>query len=265
VLFRSVGVIAGQSIGEPGTQLTMRTFHSGGIANAQGDITQGLPRVSELFEARIPKGAALLAEIEGTICIAKRAGKQETIIRVIGEDSKEYKVSTGQSLLVEDGQIVSIGTPLTAGALNPKQILDLQGREATARYLVNEVQRVYRSTGVYVGDKHVEVIVRQMLRSTLLKDTGDTDFLPGDIVNRAPLLQANREILVQGGSPAKARPILFGLTKAALQTESWVAAASFQETSKVLTKAAIGAQVSSLNGYKQSIVVGGLIPHMINA
>jgi DNA-directed RNA polymerase subunit beta' len=259
----AVGIIAGQSIGEPGTQLTMRTFHSGGIANAQGDITQGLPRVSELFEARIPKGAALLSEVEGTVQLEKRADTGETIIQVTGEGAKEYKAGSGQSLQVSDGQTVFIGTPLTVGPCNPKQLLDLMGREAVARYLVNEVQRVYRGTGVYISDKHVEVIVRQMLRSVFLSDPGDTDLLPGDTVHRTRLLQANREILAQGGDPARVRPLLFGLTKTALNTASWVAAASFQETSKVLTRAAITAQTTFLDGYKEQILIGGQIPHIV--
>jgi DNA-directed RNA polymerase subunit beta' len=264
----AVGVIAGQSIGEPGTQLTMRTFHSGGIANAQGDITQGLPRVIELFEARMPKGAALLAESEGTIQIEKQADSGKTIIRLVNHElpestptsTKEYELSPGQSLLVEDGQTVHIGTPLTSGAQNPKQILDLQGREATARYLINEVQRVYRSTGVYMSDKHVEVIVRQMLRSVQISDPGDTALLPGDLIDRFRFLHTNEEILAQGGEPAQAHPVLLGLTRAALNTASWVAAASFQETSKVLTNAAIGGQVDYLKGYKERIMLGARIP-----
>jgi DNA-directed RNA polymerase subunit beta' len=264
----AVGVIAGQSIGEPGTQLTMRTFHSGGIANAQGDITQGLPRVSELFEARVPKGAALLAEAEGTIQIEKRADTGKTVIRIAGNGSsepptdqrKEYEMAPGQALLVKDGQAVDIGTPLTTGARNPRQILDLQGREATARYLINEVQRVYRSTGVYINDKHIEVIVRQMLRYVLIADVGDTALLPGGLIDRFSLAKANGEILVQGGEPALARPTLLGLTKTALHTSSWVAAASFQETSKVLINAAIWGKVDSLKGYKERIVLGARIP-----
>jgi DNA-directed RNA polymerase subunit beta' len=267
----AVGVIAGQSIGEPGTQLTMRTFHSGGIANAQGDITQGLPRVSELFEARVPKGAALLAETEGTIQIEKRADMGKTVIRLVGNISsepptdqpKEYEMEPFQALLVKDGQAVDIGTPLTTGARNPRQILDLQGREATARYLINEVQRVYRSTGVYINDKHVEVIVRQMLRYVLIADVGDTTLLPGDLIDRFGFAKANGEALVQGGEPALARPTLLGLTKTALHTSSWIAAASFQETSRVLIKAAIRGQVDPLKGYKERIVLGARIPRAV--
>jgi DNA-directed RNA polymerase subunit beta' len=260
----AVGIIAGQSIGEPGTQLTMRTFHSGGIANAQGDITQGLPRVSELFEARVPRGAALLAETCGTAKLEKEADTGKTVIRVVAQgesnQSKAYAVGAGQSLLIENGQSVQIGTPLTTGAQNPRQLLDLQGREAVARYLLNEVQRVYRTTGVSINDKHIEVIVRQMLRYVQISDPGDTAFLPGDLVDRFQFMQENAEIVAQGGTPALARPALLGLTRAALQTASWIAAASFQETSRVLTGAAIRRQVDPLRGYKERIVLGARIP-----
>jgi DNA-directed RNA polymerase subunit beta' len=267
----AVGVIAGQSIGEPGTQLTMRTFHSGGIAHAQGDITQGLPRVNELFEAWAPKRVALLAEVEGTVQIDKQAGTGKSSIRIIGNTSsdpsidqpKEYEIAPWQSLLVEDGQTVAIGTPLTTGACDPRQILNLQGREATASYLINEVQRVYRSTGVYISDKHLEVIVRQMLRYVQISYEGDTACLPGEIVDRFVYMAGNAAIMAQGGEPAQARPVLLGLTRAALRTSSWVAAASFQETSKVLTKAAIQGQVDPLRGYKERVVLGARIPRSV--
>ena len=264
----AVGIIAGQSIGEPGTQLTMRTFHSGGIANAQGDITQGLPRVNELFEARVPKGAALLAETEGTIHIEKQAGTGRTVIRITQParsttspgQVREYQVIPGQALTVEEGQTVVMGTKLSAGACDPRQLLHLLGREATAHYLVNEVQRVYRATGVFLNDKHVEVIVRQMLRYVQVIDPGDTDLLPTAILDRFSFLDANAQMLAQGGQPAMARPVLLGLTRAALCTSSWVAAASFQETSRVLTNAAIRGQVDPLKGYKQRVILGARIP-----
>jgi DNA-directed RNA polymerase subunit beta' len=260
----AVGIIAGQSIGEPGTQLTMRTFHSGGIANAQGDITQGLPRVSELFEARVPRAAALLAEICGMVQIEKEADTEKTVIRIIpqgeSDQAKVYTVAAAQSLLVEDGACVQIGTPLTTGARNPRQVLALQGREATARYLLSEVQRVYRTTGVYINDKHIEVIVRQMLRYVQVSDPGDTSLLPGDLVDRFHFMRENTQTLSQGGTPALARPALPGLTRVALQTASWIAAASFQETSRVLTGAAIRGQVDPLRGYKERIVLGARIP-----
>ncbi|GAC1343473.1 MAG: DNA-directed RNA polymerase subunit beta' [Ktedonobacteraceae bacterium] len=264
----AVGIIAGQSIGEPGTQLTMRTFHSGGIANAQGDITQGLPRVNELFEAWVPKRAAFLAEIDGTVQIEKRADTGKTIIRLVNDDAsapinhqtKDDELPPGQPLIVENGQVVTIGTPLTGGSCNPRHILDLQGREATARYLINEVQRVYRATGVSLSDKHIEVIVRQMLRHVQISEPGDTILLPGDLIDRCSLIHTNEEILAQGGDPAQARPALLGLTRTALQTASWVAAASFQETGKVLTNAAIRGQIDSLKGYKERVVLGARIP-----
>jgi DNA-directed RNA polymerase subunit beta' len=264
----AVGVIAGQSIGEPGTQLTMRTFHSGGIANAQGDITQGLPRVIELFEARHPRGEAILAEKEGTIQIEKWAETGKTVLRILGQgisdldvgESHIYELEPFQAPVVVDGQAVEIGMPLTAGTLNPRHILRVQGREATARYLINEVQRVYRAAGVYINDKHVEVIVRQMLRYVQVSDPGDTSLLPGDLIDRYRFACVNSVILAQGGTPALAHPVLLGLTKAVLQTASWIAAASFQETSKVLTQAAIRGQVDPLRGYKERIVLGARIP-----
>ncbi len=266
----AVGVIAGQSIGEPGTQLTMRTFHSGGIANAQGDITQGLPRVSELFEARVPKGAALLAESDGIVQIEKRADTGKTVIRIsnpdalrVSEKPSAHELAPGQSPTVQPGQAVVLGTPLTSGARNPRQILDLQGRTETARYLINEVQGVYRGTGVYINDKHIEVIVRQMLRFVQISHPGDTALLPGDLIDRFSFAHANEAILAQGGEPATAQPVLLGLTKTALHTTSWVAAASFQETSKVLTQAAIRGQVDYLKGYKERIVLGARIPRSV--
>ena len=264
----AVGIIAGQSIGEPGTQLTMRTFHSGGIANAQGDITQGLPRVIELFEARVPKGAALLAETEGTVHIEKRGATGSVVIRILDSASpltptgglREYNIVPSQMLTVKEGQAVALGTPLTAGACDPRQILNLQGRDAAARYLINEVQQVYRGTGVYISDKHIEVIVRQMLRYVQVSNPREADLLPGDILDRFSFIQTNARTLAQGGQPAIARPVLLGLTKAALCTSSWIAAASFQETSKVLTNAAIRGQVDPLKGYKERIVLGARLP-----
>jgi DNA-directed RNA polymerase subunit beta' len=173
-------------------------------------------------------------------------------------------MAPGQALLVKDGQTVESGTPLTTGARNPRHILDLQGREATARYLINEVQRVYRSTGVYINDKHIEIIVRQMLRFVYISDPGDTTLLPGDLIDRFSFTCANKALLAQGGEPATAQPVLLGLTKTALHTTSWVAAASFQETSKILTQAAIRGQVDALKGYKERIVLGARIPRSVD-
>ncbi len=260
----AVGIIAGQSIGEPGTQLTMRTFHSGGIAHAQGDITQGLPRVNELFEARVPARAALLSLTAGRVQLERREATGRQRLRVSDPAApfaeRTYDFAAGQRLLVEEGQSVEIGTPLTAGPLDPQQLLKLLGREAVARYLVMEVQRVYRATGVYLNDKHIEIIVRQMLRSVQIVQSGDTDLLVGTIMDRFACASANLAVIVQGGSPALARPVLLGLTRTAFQTASWVAAASFQDTSRVLTQAAIRRQVDPLRGFKERIALGLPLP-----
>jgi DNA-directed RNA polymerase subunit beta' len=276
----AVGVIAAQSIGEPGTQLTMRTFHSGGIANAQGDITLGLPRVEELFEVRAPKHRAVISEIDGIVQIEKDEATGAHRFRVTsGEavyDAKQtlpsnsahnevceeriYSVPAGQKLLVEHGQSIPAGTLLSAGTLDPQDLLRTLGRETTARYLVSEVQRVYRSTGVYLHDKHIEVIVRQMLRFVSVRDVGDTPLLPGEIVDCFTVEATNARVLAQGGTPALVSPVLFGLTKAALQTRSPLAAASFQDTSRVLAWAAIRGERDTLQGFKERLVVGRRIP-----
>jgi DNA-directed RNA polymerase subunit beta' len=268
-----VGIIAGQSIGEPGTQLTMRTFHSGDIANAQGDITQGLPRVSELFEARMSKGAALLAEFDGIVHIKQHAqtgNKMLHLISACGSDASDtpaelpaeqvYELAPAHALLVEDGQSVHQGTALTAGACHPPRILELQGREAAAHALVSEVQRIYRASGVYTNDKHLECILRQMLRYVLVTEPGDSSLLPGDLIDRFQYAQVNAATLAQEGTPALARPVLLGLTRTALRTASWIAAASFQETSGVLTAAAIRGQLDPLRGYKERVILGLSIP-----
>lgn len=221
-----------------------------------------------MYKCQTPKGAALLAEIEGTIHIEKQANTGRTMIRITRPacsptspgQGRAYQVVPGQALTVEEGQTVVIGTKLSAGACDPRQLLHLLGREATAHYLVNEVQRVYRATGVFLHDKHVEVIVRQMLRYVQVTDPGDTDLLPTVILDRFSFLNANTCTLAQGGQPALARPVLLGLTRAALCTSSWVAAASFQETSRVLTRAAIWGQIDSLTGYKQRVILGTRIP-----
>lgn len=322
----AVGVIAGQSIGEPGTQLTMRTFHSGGIANAQGDITQGLPRVSELFEARPPKQKALLSSYAGIVeidqenSIGKRcirikdstvfceekmlpanahllvvdqeqvhadqvlawwldpgAGHQEICASSTGqirlearnrclqlwvEETHGYSqdIPAGAHICVTSGQRVEVGMPLTTGAPDPKELLALCGREVTARYLIEEVQRVYRTTGVYISDQHPELIVRQMLRYVQVMDEADTSLVPGEILDRFAFEQINAHILAQGGTPALAQPVLLGLVRAALQTSSWIAGASFQETARVLTQASIRRQVDNLLGLKEHVILGLLIP-----
>jgi DNA-directed RNA polymerase subunit beta' len=276
----AVGIIAAQSIGEPGTQLTMRTFHSGGIANAQGDITLGLPRVEELFEVRTPTNRAVISEIDGVVEIERDDGTGVQRVRVTSQEEgcsanpalpdtttydevceeRTYSIPAGQKLLVEHGQAILAGTPLVAGALNPQDLLRTLGREATAGYLVSEVQCVYRSTGVYLHDKHIEVIVRQMLRFVSVRDVGDTPLLPGEVLDRFTVEDVNVRVLVQGGAPALVSPVLFGLTKTALQARSPLAAASFQDTSRVLAWAAIRGERDTLRGFKERLVVGRRIP-----
>jgi DNA-directed RNA polymerase subunit beta' len=256
----AVGIVAGQSVGEPGTQLTMRTFHSGGVANAEADITQGLPRVEELFDGRIPKNKAVLSDIEGIISIKKdEAGMRHIHVTSLDEE-RVYDVVAVRQLLVEDGERVMPGQALTAGNPDPQDLLRLLGGDATARYLVGEVQKVYRGTGVYLADKHIECIVRQMLRYVCVNNPGDTNLLPGEITDRFRYAEMNAQILAQGGTPARAQPILLGLTKAVLQTRSWIAAASFQDTSRVLMQAAIRGQRDGILGYKERLVLGRRIP-----
>jgi DNA-directed RNA polymerase subunit beta' len=322
----AVGVIAAQSIGEPGTQLTMRTFHTGGVAGL--DITQGLPRVEELFEARIPKGKATLAEAGGVVEVSRadgarkvrvvsheefevshsvdkgmeldtaiaegalvgegqvlargtKAGKEVTLqariggkitlskvkasggeirIRALEEDVKEYPIAHGAQLRVGDGDEVRAGDALTAGSVSPQELLYISGREAVQDYLVREVQKVYRSQGVDINDKHIEVIVRQMMRKVRVESGGDTELLPGEIISQWEYDQANAEVLAEGGEPAIAATVLLGLIKAALNTASWLSAASFQETTRVLTEAAISGKVDRLRGLKENVIIGKLIP-----
>jgi DNA-directed RNA polymerase subunit beta' len=256
----AVGIIAGQSVGEPGTQLTMRTFHSGGVANAQGDITQGLPRVEELFDGRVPKNKAVLSDIEGIVSVKKDEAGIRHIHVTAPDEERVYDVGVGRQLLVKDGQRVTPGQALTAGHPDPQDILRLLGRDATARYLVSSVQKVYRATGVYLADKHIECIVRQMLRYVCVNDPGDTRLFPGEITDRFAYAEMNAQVLAQGGTPARAQPVLLGLTKAVLQTRSWIAAASFQDTSRVLMKAAIRGQRDGILGYKERLVLGRRIP-----
>nr|MBA3336580.1 DNA-directed RNA polymerase subunit beta' [Chloroflexia bacterium] len=316
-LGEAVGIIAAQSIGEPGTQLTMRTFHTGGVARA--DITTGLPRVEELFEARVPKGQAFLAEKEGVVSIeptdtgrvlaitstevesrpyrlgegwepALAAGtmvlKDKTVIahgpdeqkayadmegtafidgrtiyvRNEREDRQEINVPAAYQIFVEDGEYVSLGDQLTDGAKDPQQILHTLGRDAVQRYIIDQVQKVYRSQGVNTNDKHIEVICRQMLRKVRIEYPGDTDFLQDERIDRFQFIQINEEILAQGGEPATAMPELLGITKASLETDSFLSAASFQETTRVLTEAAINGKVDHLRGLKENVIIGKLIP-----
>ncbi len=322
----AVGIIAAQSIGEPGTQLTMRTFHTGGIAGAQGDITQGLPRVEELFEARVPKDKAEISEIDGVVEIVtdensgartvrvvstnvffdeyplpagsqvlvndqERVEKEQTIAMLPAEDGNEpqpvvartggeviinpdgmlsirfeerdersYPIPAARNIAVENGQRIQAGTALTSGLRDPQDVLRIQGREAVQMYLVKEVQKVYRNTGVYINDKHIEVIIRQMLRRVKVDEPGDTDMLPNDLVDRFDYEEKNARVLAEGGEPATAQTVLLGVTKASLNTDSWLAAASFQETTRVLTEAAIEAQTDHLVGLKENVIIGKLIP-----
>jgi DNA-directed RNA polymerase subunit beta' len=316
----AVGIIAAQSIGEPGTQLTMRTFHTGGIAGAQEDITQGLPRVEELFESRVPKEKAVVSEIDGVVAvqheesgarkvrvadvqvvvdeyplpkgsellvkdgdevavgaaIAKRPGGTEVLASATGtavvnakdrlsvrsevREEREYAIPAALNIDVRDGDHVNAGQPLTNGLIDPQDVLRIQGREAVHLYLVKEVQKVYRSTGVYINDKHIEIIVRQMLRRVRIDDPGDTELLPNDLVDRFEYEETNSRVLAEGGEPATAQTVLLGVTKASLNTESFLAAASFQETTRVLTEAAITGATDHLRGLKENVIIGKLIP-----
>ena len=331
---QAVGIIAAQSIGEPGTQLTMRTFHTGGIAGL--DITSGLPRVQELFEARVPKGAAILADIDGVVEIesdeenrrlrvvsreefredytlpkkakwlvddgeyvepgmvlarvpkplsgpdgaAKAKAKevesaQEVVtdsggrvelkrsrVSIIWEDveEREHVISASAHILVSDGAQVKAGDALTAGPLNPHDILRIRGKDDLQRYLVHQVQQVYRSQGVSIHDKHIEVILRQMLRRVQVESTGDSDFIPGQMVDKFEFQEKNAKVLAEGGEPATAKPVLLGVTRASLLTDSFLAAASFQETTRVLTQAAVSGAHDWLLGLKENVIIGRLIP-----
>ena len=322
----AVGIIAAQSIGEPGTQLTMRTFHTGGIAGAQGDITQGLPRVEELFEARVPKDKAEISEIDGAVEILKDENTGARTVRVIstnvffdeyqlpggsqvlvndqgkvhkdqvialmpaengnepipvlarteGEalinadgllsirfeerEERSYPIAAARNIAVTQGQKIQAGTAITGGQRDPQDVLRIQGREAVQMYLVKEVQKVYRNTGVYINDKHIEVIIRQMLRRVKVDEPGDTEMLPNDLVDRFVYAGTNARVLAEGGEPATAQTVLLGVTKASLNTDSFLAAASFQETTRVLTEAAIEAQTDHLVGLKENVIIGKLIP-----
>lgn len=254
----AVGIIAAQSIGEPGTQLTMRTFHTGGVAG--DDITQGLPRIQELFEARNPKGQAVIAEFDGKITEI-RDGKDKREIELTGEsETKVYPIPYGSRIRVHLNQEVEAGDELTEGSVDPKEMLRVRGLQGVQNYLLREVQRVYRLQGVDINDKHIEVMVRQMLRKVRVLDAGDTELLPGTYVDLFDYEAANRTALLSGGEPAVARPALLGITKASLETDSFLSAASFQETTRVLTEAAIKGKVDRLLGLKENVIIGKLIP-----
>jgi DNA-directed RNA polymerase subunit beta' len=257
-LGEAVGVIAAQSIGEPGTQLTMRTFHTGGVVGE--DITHGLPRVVELFEARTPKGAAVLARTSGVVRIEEdESGRKVTVVGDRG-DEEAYPVSSRAHLEVAEGQEVQAGESLIEGPKDPKELLEIKGIRETQQYLVEEVQKVYRDQGVSIHDKHIELIVRQMLRRVLVAESGDSTFLPGERVDNQRYAHVNRELVTEGKRPAEGRPELMGITKASLATDSWLSAASFQETTRVLTEAAIEGRSDHLFGLKENIIIGKLIP-----
>ena len=267
-LGEAVGIIAAQSIGEPGTQLTMRTFHTGGVAQAD-DITQGLPRVIELFEARSPRGKAEIARISGRVTVEDQEdGSKLLTIKGSKDRVEEYELPRGARMyrdevtgfVVEDGVDVEVGQQLTTGAIDPHELLEVLGVRAAQLHLVQEVQEVYQSQGVPIHDKHVELIVRQMFRRVHVVDPGDTSFLPGDNIDRVKFRKANARVLEEGGQPAAGRELLMGITKASLATDSWLSAASFQETTRVLTEAALECASDPLVGLKENVIIGKLIP-----
>ena len=254
----AVGIIAAQSIGEPGTQLTMRTIHSGGVAGV-ADITQGLPRVEELFEARKPKGLAIISEIDGKISVSDDKKKKEVTVQS-KDDAKTYTIPFGAKLKVKDGDKISAGQPITEGSINPNEILAINGTEGVYEYLVQEVQKVYRNQGVDINDKHIEVIARQMLKKVRVEDNGDTSMFAGSLVDVHDFEDENERVVAAGGRPATCKRVLLGITKASLATESFLSAASFQETTRVLTEAAVKGKTDELIGLKENVIIGKLIP-----
>lgn len=256
----AVGTIAAQSIGEPGTQLTMRTFHTGGVAG--DDITQGLPRVQEIFEARHPKGQATITEVSGEVAdITEKAEERTKVVTIKGEvDTRSYEIPINARMKVEVGDVIERGDPLNEGSIDPKELLAVSDAETLKNYLLQEVQYAYRSQGVEIGDKHVEVMVRQMLRKVRVQDPGDTDILPGTMIDLHEFKDRNKKALMSGGQPATARLVLLGITKASLETDSFLSAASFQETTRVLTDAAIRGKTDNLIGLKENVIIGKNIP-----
>ena len=255
----AVGIIAAQSIGEPGTQLTMRTFHTGGVAG--GDITQGLPRVEELFEARKPKGLAIISEFGGVVAIKDTKKKREIMVTDTETgNSKTYLVPYGSRIKVMDEQVIEAGDELTEGSVNPHDILKIKGVRAVQDYMIQEVQRVYRLQGVEINDKHVEMIVRQMLKKIRIEESGDSEVLPGVSMNVLDFNEMNERLIAEGKQPAEGKQVMLGITKASLATDSFLSAASFQETTKVLTEAAINGKIDHLIGLKENVLIGKLIP-----
>jgi DNA-directed RNA polymerase subunit beta' len=255
----AVGIIAAQSIGEPGTQLTMRTFHDGGIASE--NITQGLPRVEELFEARKPKGLAIIAEFGGVATINDTKKKREIVItNEETGDTKSYLVPFNSRIAIMDGDVMKAGDELTEGSVNPHDLLKIKGIRAVQDYMIREVQRVYRLQGVEIADKHIEVIVRQMLKKVRIENNGDSEFLPGTLVDILEYEEVNERLVAEGLEPAEGKQVILGISKASLATNSFLSGASFQETTKVLTEAAIKGKVDPLIGLKENVIIGKLIP-----
>jgi DNA-directed RNA polymerase subunit beta' len=255
----AIGIIAAQAIGEPGTQLTMRTFHTGGVASA-GDITAGLPRVQEVFEARIPKGKAIISEVDGKVVDVIDKGKQKIVKVSADKEVFEYGISGGNTLWVSKGDLVTKGQQLSEGSLDLKELFSISGLIPAASYILNEVQKIYVNEGADINAKHIEVIIRQMFGRARIKDAGDTNFTPGDIVEKVILAEENGRIKKLGGKTATATQILMGITKVALTTESWLSAASFQETAKVLINASTESKSDKLRGLKENVILGRLIP-----
>jgi len=254
----AVGIIAAQSIGEPGTQLTMRTFHTGGVAG--DDITQGLPRVEELFEARKPKGQAIISEIDGVVHLTDLKGKREVEVTSPEGEKAIYSIPYGARIKVNEGDVIEAGQEITEGSINPHDMLRVKGIQGVQLYLLKEVQRVYRFQGVDINDKHIEVMVRQMMRKVKVEEAGDTDLLPGGLIDYFEFDEANQKVREMGGEEAVAKPVLLGITKASLATDSFLSAASFQETTRVLTEAAIKGKIDPLLGLKENVIIGKLIP-----
>ena len=258
----AIGIVAAQSIGEPGTQLTLRTFHAGGVAGV--DITHGLPRIEEIFEARVPKGEAVISKVDGVVSGVEDKGLQRVICitkeGARGKEKEEYAVARNARIFVEEGDSVEKGTVLCEGSLELREILKYQGMDALKRYIINEAQKIYVPEGSMINDKHIEIIARQMLSRVSIKDPGDTDFMPGELVDKFKLQRINKELKKKGKSPAKVSQKILGITKIALTTESFLSAASFQETSRVLVNASLAGKVDHLKGLKENVIIGKLIP-----
>lgn len=254
----AVGIIAAQSIGEPGTQLTMRTFHSGGIAGT--GITQGLPRVEELFEARKPKGLATITKNGGTVSIQDNKKRQDVVVTSDDGHQETYAIPFGTTIAVHDGDVIAKGDRLTEGSLNPHDILDVLGVKAVQDYITREVQKVYRIQGVDIDDRHIEIIIKQMLQRVRITESGDSSFLPGQMVNHRLVALENEQLEAEGKEPASFEYVILGITKASIASESFLSAASFQETTRVLTDASIKGKVDDLRGLKENIIIGQLIP-----